>query len=217
MNYGSNDRSRLGQSMHQVLCRLSMIAMFAAGCLQAAGSEKLTIVFDFQGPHSSRSISEMQQEVAGILKDSGLTLKWRALERTDGATDAGDNENLVVVRFNGRCILEPNPVLYDERGPLVFTHTSDGAVLPFSEVACDQVTASMRSAMFGGDYAQGEQLLGRALGRVVAHELVHILTNSHDHGREGVAKSALSGSQLITPRLPLSSSDLERLRAEHHR
>jgi hypothetical protein len=193
-----------------------MIAMFAVGCVQAAGSEKLTIVFDFQGPHSSRSVSEMQHEVAGILKDSGLKLNWRALDRT-GATDAGDNENLVVVHFNGRCILEPVPILYDERGPLAFTHTSDGAVLPFSEVACDQVTASMRSAMFGGDYAQADQLLGRALGRVVAHELVHILTKSHDHGREGVGKAALSGTQLIEPRLPLSTSDLERLRFEHSR
>jgi hypothetical protein len=209
--------------MHQALCRLSSVAIvataavFAAGYVQAAGSEKLTIVYDFQGPHSSRSISEMQQEVAGILSDSGLKLEWRALDRTSATTDAGDNENLVVVHFNGRCILEPVPILYDERGPLAFTHTSDGAVLPFSEVACDQVTASMRSAMFGGDYAQADQLLGRALGRVVAHELVHMLTKSHDHGREGVAKAALSGTQLIEPRLPLSASDLERLRNEHRR
>lgn len=208
---------RLGQSMHQVLCRLGMAAMFAAGCVQAAGSEKLTIVFDFQGPHSSRSVTEMQREVAGILKDSGLTLEWRALERIGGTAGNGDSENLVVVHFNGRCILEPVPVLYDERGPLAFTHTSDGEVLPFSEVACDQVTASMRSAMFGGDYAHSDQLLGRALGRVVAHELVHILTKSHDHGREGVAKAALSGTQLIEPSLPLNASDLERLRIEHRR
>jgi hypothetical protein len=190
--------------------------MFSAGSIWAAGSEKLTIVFDFQGPHSPRSVIAMQHEVAGILKDSGLQLQWRALARTSGTSDL-DEENLVVVRFSGRCILEPNPILYDERGPLAFTHTSDGTVLPFSEVACDQVTASMRSAMFGGDYAQGDQLLGRALGRVVAHELVHILTDSHDHGREGVARAALSGTQLITPRLPLSPSDLERLRVEQHR
>jgi hypothetical protein len=209
--------------MHQGLRRLSSAAVFiaaaifAAPSIQAAGSEKLTIVFDFQGPHSSRSFVEMQQEVAGILKDSGLTLEWRALEQTDRPSETVDSENLVVVRFNGRCILEPVPILYDERGPLAFTHTSDGTVLPFSEVACGQVTASVRSAMFGGDYAQGDQLLGRALGRVVAHELMHILTQSHDHGREGVAKAALSGTQLITPRLSLSPGDLERLRADHRR
>ena len=191
--------------------------MFAAGSVRAAGPEKLTIVFDFQGPHSSSSIAEMQHEVAGILKDSGLQLRWRALSQTSGKSDVLDEENLVVVRFNGRCILEPDPILYDERGPLAYTHSTDGTVLPFSEVACDQVTATMRSAMFGNDYAQGDQLLGRALGRVVAHELVHILTGSQDHGREGVARAGLSGSQLITPRLSLSPSDLERLRAEQRR
>jgi hypothetical protein len=88
---------------------------------------------------------------------------------------------------------------------------SDGVVLPFSEVVCDQVAASVRSAMFAGDYARSDQLLGRALGRVVAHELVHILSQSPAHSKSGVEMRALSGQQLIAPSLSLGWSDLQHL------
>ncbi len=151
---------------------------------------------------------EMERETQAIFEQAGVHLNWRLRSEVEGEA----LQNLVVVRFNGRCIFEPLPYLYDERGPLAYTHTVDGAVLPFSEVACDNVTASIRSAMFGGDYAHADQLLGRALGRVVAHELVHILARSGAHGKTGVAEAALSGKQLIGGALPLDNRDLQRVR-----
>ncbi len=45
-------------------------------------------------------------------------------------------------------------------------------------------------------------LFGRALGRVVAHEFIHMLRNSKNHDREGVEKASLSGVDLIAPDLP---------------
>jgi hypothetical protein len=177
----------------------------------AAGNShphSLTIVLEFQGPHSERSIEEMKRESQDILKQTGLQVDWRVRREVDGAPI----ENLVVVRLKGRCIWEPLGYLYDERGPLASTRTSDGVVLPFSEVACDKVVASVRSAMFGGDYAHADLLLGRALGRVLAHELVHLLARSQTHGQSGVAKPSLSGKQLIQDRLELSERDLDRLR-----
>jgi hypothetical protein len=103
--------------------------------------------------------------------------------------------------------------LYDERGPMAFTYSTDGVVQPFSAVACDQVTSIVRSAMAGGDFANADVLLGRALGRVLAHEVVHILSKSAVHGHAGVARTALSGSQLIAPELKLGAADLERIHA----
>src|SRR6185369_3730106 len=96
--------------------------------------------------------------------------------------------NQVVVRFKGKCVREPVPDLYDERVPLAFAHSTDGVVQPVSEVACDRVVAAARSAMSGDDFAHADLLLGRALGRVVAHELVHMLSKSGAHGQEGVAR-----------------------------
>jgi hypothetical protein len=158
----------------------------------------VTIVLDFQGPHSDRSIGEMKREFEGIMKGSGLSFDWRLRSEAVGQSFA----NLVLVKFKGKCIFEPVPYLYDERGPLAFTYSTDGALQPFSEVACDKITASVRTAMYGDDYAKADMLFGRALGRVVAHEFIHMLRNSKNHDREGVEKASLSGVDLIAPDLP---------------
>jgi len=182
----------------------------AAMAANAPHPASLTIVLDFKGPHSQRSIEAMKHEVETILQGAALKLDWRM--RGEAAPEAFDN--LVLVRFKGRCVLEPVGYLYDERGPLAFTYSTSGVVQPFSEVACDQVAAAARSAMHGGDFSKSDLLMGRALGRVVAHELVHILSGSAAHGHEGVAKRALSPSQLVSPSLPLSPADLERIYTE---
>ena len=174
----------------------------------AARATDVTVVLDFDGPHSDRSVEQMKRETEGILRDAGLRLEWR----TRGGLGRGSYENLVVVRFKGRCILEPVPMLYDERGPFAFTYNSDGAVLPFSEVECDHVTASVQEAMGVDDRARPDYTMGRALGRVLAHELVHILTRSAAHSGDGVDQPALSGRELIGAPLKLTREDVERLR-----
>jgi hypothetical protein len=140
----------------------------------------------------------MKREVEDLMKDSGLSIDWIARDLASRESF----RNLVVVRFKGKCILEPVGYLYDERGPLAFTWSTAGVVQPFSEVACDKLTGLVRSAMFGGDFARADQLFGRALGRVVAHELVHMLSRSPAHAATGISRPALSANQLISPRRP---------------
>jgi len=193
--------------------RFSSYALLAAvlAWLAAADTRSapdLTVVLDFKGTHSDRSVNEMEREAEGILKPSGLRLDWRL--RADAAAES--YKDLVVVRFKGACKVEPVPYVYDELGPLAFTYATDGTLQPFGEVACDQVAASVRSAMAGSDFEQADVLLGRALGRVLVHELVHMLTKSAHHAREGVERQALSGRELIAASLPLSPVDLEHLR-----
>jgi len=168
----------------------------------------LTVVLDFKGAHSDRSVNEMEREAEGILKVSGLRLDWRL--RSEAS--ANSYRDLVVVRFKGTCKIEPVPYVYDELGPLAFTYRTDGIVQPFGEVACDQIAASVRSIMSGDDFRNADLLMGRALGRVLVHELVHMLTRSGEHGKEGVERPALSARQLIATSLPLSAMDLSRLR-----
>jgi hypothetical protein len=187
----------------------SLILLLAAlGCAAPAAATDVTVVIDFNGPHSDRSIEEMKRETEGIMKNSGLHLAWKARD----AVGNDSYPNLVLVRFKGRCVLEPEPMLYDERGPFAFTYSSEGQVLPFTEVACDHVTASVQTAISGDDFSRLDYLMGRALGRVVAHELVHILTRSGGHAREGVAQAALSGKELIGAPLKLSQGEVQKLR-----
>lgn len=173
------------------ICALLATALFAA----PAANPILTVVLDFRGPHSTRSLDEMKREVEAVMKPSGLELNWRTRAEVGGSSF----DNLILVRFNGKCVFEPVGYLYDERGPLAFTHSTAGEVQPYSEVACDKVTAAVRSAISGADFARADVLLGRALGRVVAHEMMHMLAKSGHHAHEGVGKAVLSAKSLISP------------------
>jgi hypothetical protein len=188
---------------------MRLVRICAFGWLIAAPvfGEGITIVLDFQGPRSEPSVAEMKREFAGIMKDTAVHFDFRS--RVQASQDA--LTDLVLVRFTGKCVLDPVGYLYDERGPMAFTYSTDGVVQPFSEVACDKVTSAVRSAMSGGDFANADVLLGRALGRVLAHEVVHMLSKSGAHGHTGVAKTALSPSQLIAPELRLEPEDVERI------
>jgi hypothetical protein len=189
-----------------LLCLLPSVVCVMFACLPA-GAANITVVIDFEGPHSDRSVQQMKRETEEIFKTAGVHLAWRARNEVGQSS----YENVVMVRFKGKCILEPVPMLYDERGPFAFAYNSDGDVLPFSEVECGHLTASVHSAMWGDDFARSDYLMGRALGRVLAHELVHILTGSAMHGNEGVTQAAFSGRELIGAPLRLSRIDVERL------
>jgi hypothetical protein len=183
-----------------LLCLLPILAWRADGA-------NLTVVVDFDGPQSDRSVQQMKRETEAIFKTAGVHLDWRVRSEVG----RGSYENLVMVHFKGKCVLQPDPLLFDERGPFASAYSSDGDVLPFSEVECDHLAASVHSAMWGDDYARPDYLMGRALGRVLAHELVHILTRSAAHGSDSVTQPTFSGRELIGAPLRLSRSDVERL------
>jgi hypothetical protein len=171
----------------------------------------LTIVFHFDAPYSEKSAREMRRELGALLTESHIQVDWR--DRSQVA--ASDSfPNLVVLNFRGQCRMEPgasSPAQPDQ--PLGFTYSSNGAVLPFSEIECDRVRASVDSVMSKGDYGRRDKLLGRALARVLAHELYHVLARTFSHARTGVAEAALSGSQLIADRFSLGPAELDRMRS----
>jgi hypothetical protein len=192
------------------VCLIAGLAVSPGAGFDRPSSSVLTVILDFKGPHSPTSLQEMKRESGQILHSSGVQLDWRML----GEDPLAAYSDLVVMTFRGTCEYEPAAPLYDELGPLAMTHTSNGEVQPFGEVNCDRVVGSARTAMTGSDYSRANLLIGRAMGRVVAHELVHMLTKSGQHGTEGVEKPALSGRQLIAASLPLSAFDIARLRRE---
>jgi hypothetical protein len=190
-------------------CLLAAIALPIAAIPPSTGAD-VTVIVNFKGSYSVTAVKAMEREVEQILRTTGISLDWRSRSE---AADTTFND-LVVMTFKGSCVFNPMPVVYDELGPYALTRTTGGEVQPFGEVDCDHVVSSLHTAMNGGDYAKADQLLGRALGRVVAHELVHMLTKSKQHGRDGVEKAALSARQLIAESLPLSIFDIDRLQQE---
>ena len=57
-----------------------------------------------------------------------------------------------------------------------------------------------------------DYLYGRAMARIAAHELYHVMMGSRDHGREGVAKPSISTADLLDERFDFDRIALSRLR-----
>jgi hypothetical protein len=187
-------------------------AALTANCTHAEGyGPSLTVLLDFEDTASSQSIGEMRREVQQIMKPAGIFVNVRL--RSD-LQPAEHFEDLVLIRFKGLCRGMPDPMLIDERGPAAFArfYTVQGQVQPFGEVACDRVRRAVDSALWGGQRRDREELFGRALGRVLAHELVHVLGKTPAHGKSGVFRESLSGAQLVSDRLELHPADRDRLR-----
>lgn len=191
--------------MIRALFALMILPVFG---LASGGPPEITILLQFDGKPSPKAVSEMEREMERILKDSGIRFTWRLREDVEVGQTFPD---VVLVRFRGRCSMDSFPVLFDEMGSYAETYTVDGQVLPFTDVRCDKVRVSLRSAMTGRDYERGDFVMGRALGRVLAHEIYHIVAQTGVHGDDGVAQRALSGAELLSDHLAMDPADIRKL------
>jgi hypothetical protein len=151
--------------------------------------------------YSRVAIREMGREAAHILKKSGVSLRWRL-----GETAQSVNGLLVVVKLVGRCDMDGTAAL-PMRGPLGWSHEANGVVLPFSDLACDNIRGAVQGSLQAGNQT-GNYLLGRAMGRVLAHELYHIMADTAVHGENSAAQAALSARELTTGELEFRPSDV---------
>ena len=172
-------------------------------------STPITLVLQFEGEASSASVDVMKQEFDRIMQAAGLTFQYRLRSELDEGEAPAE---IIYVKFRGECRMLSLPPLMDERGPFAITHSTEGQVLRFSEVACDRVKVSVRSAMHGDHFRQPDAVLGKALGRVLAHEVYHILGGSAEHGKGGIAREGLSGAQLTSESLQLHPEDAQKVR-----
>lgn len=149
---------------------------------------------------------EMEREAARIALQAGIQVQFVDFPEVAGR-QFGD---LVVFRMRGDCVV---PARAPESGGGAFASAAvaEGRVLPFGEVYCGKLGEALRRTMGGSDFARSEMLLGRALGRVVAHELYHMAANTRHHGKDGIAKEALSARQLLAERLELYEEDSARM------
>jgi hypothetical protein len=170
-----------------------------AGLADAAPTE-FTIVLDFEVQHSEEAVAVMKRETAFIMKPAGFVFDWRL--RDEVGHDSFPN--LILVKLRGECQISPSLPPHSVRGPLAWSHTTRTTVMRFADIQCDAVSGLVSPA--------DSVLFGRALGRVLAHELWHILGNTFAHGENGIAQPSLSAEQLISGRLDLDPVDLERFR-----
>jgi hypothetical protein len=165
-------------------------------------STQVTAVVLPDGRYSRLALHEMGREAAHILKTSGISLQWQLGEPAQAV-----NGRLVIVKLLGRCDMD-GPTALQMSGPLGWSHEANGVILPFSDLACDNIRGAVYGAAVAGHQYRGNVLLGRAMGRVLAHELYHVIANTTEHGGQGVAQPTLSARELTSGQLELRPADV---------
>ena len=162
------------------------------------------------GQAPTATFQEMKKELADLMSPAGVPLRWQealSFEDVNGYT--------VVVDLSGNCSVPfhaeaERPAL---RTPLGSTATADGFILPFVQVNCGALASLIAPLIGDQPESFREFVLGRALARVLAHELYHVLTQSENHADSGVAKAALSVADLTGSRFEFDGAALGRIRA----
>jgi hypothetical protein len=142
----------------------------------------------------------MRAEVQRLLAPAGFAVVWKGpTERNAGE----DFEQVAVASFEGSCSAIA-PTLTPAAASLADTSITNGRILPFFRVDCPHVIQML------GPHAE-PSVVGRALGRVIAHEIYHIVAHTLDHHDRGVAKAVFSTLDLINPRFEFDAWSLSRM------
>jgi hypothetical protein len=179
---------------------LSAIACFAGGPIVVEGADALhgiALVYSFESSYSPLMFTHLQRETDEILSSLSIESGWYDFQQAAGRTFSS---RLVVVRFKGNCDVATTSGKMTS-GALGYTHVTEGEVLPFVEVHCDKIWGFIRHEVERRP-GQAAQLFARALSRVLAHELYHVIGATGKHSREGVTKAFLTAKELTQGALP---------------
>lgn len=170
----------------------------------------LTIVLRSEAAISPPVLNAMEREVESLAAPSGIRIAW--------VLDTGElrpSERFAILTLRGVCRLDaPLPAatqMAKDVIPLGQTQVADGQVLPFADIRCDPIRALVTRELFARPSNQREGLLGRAIGRVMAHELYHVLLRTRSHGKAGLARPAQSSADLIGDTDTFAPSDERKL------
>lgn len=189
-------------------CAVGLLLTFAcANAEESYTPPTLAILFHFEQPYAERALKETERELKALMGGETIKLEWHDRGGFEGKSTFS---SIVVLNFLGNCDPQSESSF---NGPvdgwLARMHVFEGVVLPFGDVNCDLVRALMRDGSHSAKLT--DKGLGRALARVLAHELYHFITQSTDHATQGLEKPSFSRADLSAGYLQLDRLELGRL------
>ena len=192
--------------MKLALCCLAFGSLPLSGHVAA-----LAVYTEFQHPPNAAVVDSLHAEVNSIILPLGLGLEWRSLDE-HGNRVSGE---LAVISFKGTCDNSGSPPQAGESRGLAWTHITDGQILPFTDVDCDRIRAFAGSRIKNRVPSDRDRLLGRAVGRVVAHELYHILARRAHHGSGSVDRPEYTARDLVSDDFQFEETECRILQLEN--
>ena len=96
---------------------------------------------------------------------------------------------------------------------LASTHSVDDHITPFTDIQCSRVGRYISPLLAAASPTAREEALGRAMGRVLAHELYHVFTGNERHADGGIARSFQKREELTADEFEFEPAQNEELRA----
>jgi hypothetical protein len=160
----------------------------------------------------SGPLENMKRELSGIMESAGYHVFYADPRKPDRE---GRFTALVVLELDGNCGM-PAGNYRIERSvasgvSLAETAISSGVVMPFSHIHCANLTRMIGPMLVDEAGAQRDYLYGRAMARVAAHEIYHVMAGSSEHMHEGVAKASFSVADLLDERFDFDRTALAML------
>jgi hypothetical protein len=143
---------------------------------------------------SPTQVTRILQEAAAIWRAAGVDIVW---QRNDGTVAATPSVRVTIGNWRGKGLTEDKTMAL---GWIVFT---DGApekeiYVSFTnaELLLDESRGSVRPSLM--PRGERETMLGRAMGRAMAHELGHFLLASTAHGPRGLMQAKRTATEFFS-------------------
>jgi hypothetical protein len=181
-------------------------------CLRAA--DHVLVIYEGVEPgQPTEPLEQMRREMQNLMHSAGVRVEWRDLRYREAVEGA---EVVVVAELQGVCGLDPENTLAIE-GPmhprrLASSSVSDGSVLPFNSIDCRSLSRFLAHALANESQARQNYLFGRAMARLLAHELYHYLAQTRCHAHAGLAKPCFTVRDLLAAGFEFEGSTLAKLR-----
>ena len=187
-------RPPLQADRHYGAMYVLLIGTLAALSMFGAEAVPFRIYETFQNEPSQQVRESIREEADTIIAPTGWAFVWRPLDSAPGEVSV----RLAVLTFTGTCSTLNLPTPLPFRSVLGATQISDGNLLPFADIHCDAIRAMLTPGLSKLDPRRRDTVFGRAVGRVVAHELYHIFGNTLDHAPKGVGEANYSPGDLLS-------------------
>jgi hypothetical protein len=195
-----------------MLCLLPVSILFAQADFAVPTGATLEVYVKGQEASTPDVLSAMSRELGILMQPAGFQVVWRGAG--DPPSTAGA-EHLVMVELRGVCTAQfssmtSTPLYFPT--PLASSSVSDGKVLPFSWVDCAALNRFLAPVVSATSQAEQDDLYGRSMARLLAHEFYHILAQTDDHAPSGIAKARFSTADLLADHFDFETFALNRLR-----
>ncbi len=173
---------------------------------QALASGDVAVYLKTGDSHSGRVLDHMKSDLEALMRSVGVDMRWWNSQQEKSTSV----DRLVVLELHGTCET-PQAAAHNEPLPnessLASSVVADGLVQPFSRLDCDALARFLAPALAGMTPEEADRSYGRAMARVAAHELYHVLSKKRVHAQTGVAKASFTPGDLLGAHLSFEEPD----------